>query len=407
MTETPGKLGRAIASITGAITRAVTPPIAAPTSQMRIVDALDDAMDGFVLIDAERRIVLCSREIEDFCGGASSAPRVGDTLDEAAARMVDGGVFALRTRQQKAEMLIQLRTAGELDLDAPLSDGRWVRIARSPTGDGGAIFVVSDITMRMEREIALRESAKRAEAANRAKSEFLATMSHELRTPLNAVIGFSEIIERESLGPLGEPQYREFAAEILNNGRGLLKIINDILMLVKSETGDLAMDPDVIDLGELLEECSESMQLTFQQAGVALETGPVVRPCLATGDRTRLRKAVLNLMSNAAKFTPAGGTTRLAAFCAADRQVCLTVSDTGIGMREEDIPVALAPFGRIDSSRSRQYEGTGLGLTLARAIVDLHCGEMRIDSAPGAGTTVAIYLPAAETAGNAALRQAS
>ncbi|MFT3811373.1 MAG: HAMP domain-containing sensor histidine kinase [Micropepsaceae bacterium] len=294
-----------------------------------------------------------------------------------------------------------------MDVEAPLADGRWVRLSRSATPDGGAIYVVTDITMLKEREHALRETAERAEAANRAKSEFLATMSHELRTPLNSVIGFSEIISSEALGPVGERQYRDYADEILSSGKGLLKIINDILMLVKSESGELALEADAIDLGELLEECADSMGVTFAKAKVKLEMGPVVGHCMAMGDRGRLRQAVLNLMSNAAKFTPEGGTTRLSAFCAADRQVCLSVSDTGIGMREEDIPAALAPFGQIDSSRARRYEGTGLGLTLARAIVELHCGEMRIDTAPGRGTTVAIFLPAADAGSQAGLSVAS
>ncbi len=377
------------------------------SAQTRLADAIESSTEGFVLIDAERNVLLSNREIEDFCGGPAHAPKPGDTLDEAAARVVSGGVFALRSEQQKAEMLIQLRMLDAMDVEAPLADGRWVRLSRSSTSDGGAIFVVSDITLLKERERLLRETAERAEAANKAKSEFLATMSHELRTPLNSVIGFSEIISSEALGPVGEPQYREYAGEILSSGRGLLKIINDILMLVKSESGELTLESDAIDLGELLEECADSMGVTFARAKVTLAIGPVVGPCFAMGDRGRLRQAILNLMSNAAKFTPEGGTARLSAFCAADKQVAISISDTGIGMREEDIPVALAPFGQIDSSRSRRYEGTGLGLTLARAIVELHCGEMRIDSTPGEGTTVAIFLPAADIVIDDRLRQAS
>lgn len=304
-------------------------------------------------------------------------------------------------------MLVQLRMLDAMDVEAPLADGRWVRLSRSATSDGGAIFVISDITLLKERERLLRETAERAEAANRAKSEFLATMSHELRTPLNAVIGFSEIMAAETLGPSGQPQYTEYAGEILSSGKGLLKIINDILMLVKSESGDLILDCDAIDLGELLEECADSMHVAFAKAGVKLEVGPFVGRCAAMADGARLRQAVLNLMSNAAKFTPEGGLVRLTAFCAADRQVCLSVSDTGIGMREEDVAVALAPFGQVDSSRARKYEGTGLGLTLARAIVELHCGELRIDTAPGEGTTVAIFLPAAQVEPSIPARLAS
>ena len=377
------------------------------SAQMRLVDALESSAEGFVLVDSDRRIVMSNREIEELCGGAERAPRAGDTLDEAAARVVQGGVLTFETEQQKLAMLVQLRLVDALDEEARLWDGRWVRIKRSETVDGGAMFVVSDITLLKEREGMLRETAARAEAANRAKSEFLATMSHELRTPLNSVIGFSEFISSEALGPAGHPQYREFAGEILSSGKGLLKIINDILMLVKAESGELVIDTDRLDLGELLDECAEAMQPMFAEAGVTLEVEPLIGKCVAIADPGRLRQALTNVMSNAAKFTPAGGTARLSAFCAADRQVCLTVSDTGIGMREEDIPIALAPFGQVDSSRARKYEGTGLGLTLARAIVEMHYGELRIDSSPGEGTTVAILLPAAEAPEPALHRLAS
>ncbi len=354
------------------------------------------AHEGFVLVGPDRRIVFCNRIIDDFCGGAAVAPQVGEHLDAAVARLVAGQVFAFRSEQHRSEVLLGLRMLDAMDVEERLVDGRWVRLTRSATEDGGAVYVVSDVTAAKEREMALRDAAERAEAANRAKSEFLATMSHELRTPLNAVIGFSEIIAGEALGPVGAPQYAEFAGEVVSNGRGLLKIINDILTLVKSERGDLAIESDRIDLGELLEECAEAARATFKDADVRLEVGPVIGACAAMGDRGRLRQVIMNLLSNAAKFTPAGGRARLTAFCAADRQVALTVSDTGIGMREDDIPTALAPFGQVDSSRSRRYAGTGLGLTLARAIVEAHCGELRIDTAPGEGTTVAVFLPAAE-----------
>lgn len=365
------------------------------------------AREGLIVVGPDRRIVFSNRMIEDFCGGPAAAPRVGEMLDAAAERIVAGEVFAFRTARQRREMLIALRMPGAADLEARLVDGRWVRLTGGASENGGAVYVVSDVTAMKEREIALCEAVERAETANRSKSDFLATMSHELRTPLNAVIGFSEIIAGEALGPVGAPQYAEFAGEVVSNGRGLLKIINDILMLVKSERGDLAIESDRIELGELLEECAAAAQAAFKEAGVTLEAGPTIGACVAMGDRGRLRQAVMNLLSNAAKFTPAGGRARLAAFCAADRQVAITVSDTGIGMREDDVATALAPFGQVDSSRSRRYTGTGLGLTLARAIVEAHCGELRIDTAPGEGTTVAIFLPAAEAEGMSRISLAS
>jgi signal transduction histidine kinase len=364
------------------------------SAQTRLVDAVESSSEGVILIDSDRNVLLSNAEIQAFCG-IDNAPRPGDTLDAAAARVVEGGVFRADTPHQRAELLVQLRMADRLDMEAELTDGRWVRLKRSTASDGGMIFIVSDISLMKERESVLRDAAQRALAANRAKTEFLATMSHELRTPLNAVIGFADIMSSEVLGPIGNAQYKDFAGDILNSGRNLLAVINDILTLAKSEAGDLEMDREEVELDYLAERCADAVTEVFERANVSLETGPHEADCIAIGDDRRLRQVILALLSNAAKFTPAGGSVRLLVSRAPDGCVAISVSDTGIGMRPEDIPVALTAFGQIDGGRSRQYEGSGLGLTIANAIVDLHGGRLVIESAPGAGTTVKVVLPSA------------
>ena len=362
------------------------------SAQTRLVDAIESSSEGVVLIDASRNVLLSNAEIEAFCGEAN-APRAGDTLDDAAARVVDGGVFRTETAQQRAEMLLHLRMSDSLDMEAQLADGRWVRLKRSLTSDGGAIFIVSDISLMKERETVLRDAAERAQAANRAKTEFLATMSHELRTPLNAVIGFADMMASEVLGPIGNVQYKDFAGDILSSGRNLLAVINDILTLAKSEAGDLEMDREEVELDYLAERCADSMSDVFDRAGVLLETGPHDPGCIAFGDDRRLRQVIIALLSNAAKFTPSGGLVRLVASDRGNGLVAISVIDTGIGMRMEDVPLALSAFGQVDGGRSRQYEGSGLGLTIANAIVELHGGRLEILSEPGEGMSVTVVLP--------------
>lgn len=359
------------------------------SAQTRLVDAIESSSEGIILLDPGGHVLLSNAEIDAYCG-ADHSPRAGDTIEAAAKRLLDGGVFKVDARLR--ELLGQMAPA---DIEVELADGRWVRLSRSRSSDGGAILIFSDISLMKERETVLRDAAARAEAASRAKTEFLAKMSHELRTPLNSIIGFSELIAAESVGPLGNPQYKDFAADIVSGGHALLGIINDILMLVKSETGDLSINCDDVELDELIEESLPKVAGLFAQAGVVLEAAPGDGNAVAFGDRARLRHVLVNLLTNAAKFTPAGGVARVSAGRAGDGRVRLSVSDTGIGMRPEDIGVALSAFGQVDSSLARRFEGAGLGLTISKLLVDLHGGELTIDSTPGAGTTVSVTLPAA------------
>jgi signal transduction histidine kinase len=238
----------------------------------------------------------------------------------------------------------------------------------------------------------LKLALEAADSANQAKSAFLAAVSHELRTPLNAIIGFSEMLSSELFGPLGDKN-KAYITDIHGSGRHLLALINEILDLVRIDAGELALDETVLDLDQLVD---EAMRMVAPQAGAGRLTvtagiDPGVKRIRA--DERRLKQVLLNLAGNAVKFTPAGGKVHIAAF--ADRRgLVIEVRDTGIGIAEMDIPLALERFGQIDSTLARKYEGTGLGLPLARQLTELHGGTLILESAIGVGTTVRLVLPA-------------
>jgi PAS domain S-box-containing protein len=254
-----------------------------------------------------------------------------------------------------------------------------------------------DITERKETERAMAEARLRAEAAARAKNLFLNNMSHELRTPLNAVIGFSEIIKEEVLGPLGTPKYKEFAADILDSGKHLLEVINDVLDMSRIEAGERSLVKEPLDLFEVVQSCAGMVSDRAAKAGVALSVD-VAPGAVPVADRRAAMKIVLNLLSNAVKFTPPGGAVAVTATAAADGGVDLAIADTGIGIPPEAMDRVFEPFQQAEMDLNRQHEGVGLGLPMARALVELHGGTIRLDSAVGRGTVARVHFPRDEDA---------
>ena len=256
------------------------------------------------------------------------------------------------------------------------------------------VLVLRDIRQRQIAQEALMTAKNEAEIANRAKSEFLANMSHELRNPLNAIIGFSEIIQNEALGPVGQPDYRDYAENIQISGRHLLKLINDILDLSKIEVGKLALNEDRFKVGDIIHACIALMGGQAREAGVDLQRETAETLPTIYADERMLRQILINLLSNAIKFTPKGGSVRVRAWDHPDDGLVLQVADTGIGMTLEDIPRAMIRFAQTPSPVTRKFEGNGLGLPLTKSLIELHGGSLDLQSKVDVGTTVTVRLPA-------------
>jgi PAS domain S-box-containing protein len=268
-------------------------------------------------------------------------------------------------------------------------------IAKLVVGDERLFTVIlRDVTDRVAAERALVAAKDEAERASRTKSEFLANVSHELRTPLNAIIGFSDIIRRELLGASGVPKYVEYADEINASGQHLLTLINDILELSRIGAGEVRLDDDEVDVDALARACVDELAPHAARGQVTVTCD--IRPALSrlVADGAKLKQVLSNLLSNAVKFTPAGGRVAVTADRPDDAWFEIVVADTGIGMAEADIPRAFLPFTQLDAALNRKYEGTGLGLPLARSLTELHGGVLILDSAPGQGTRARVRLPA-------------
>ncbi len=304
------------------------------------------------------------------------------------------------------------------------NSGRWLEIRGVPTADGGWLGTYRDVSAEVGRQHELRDAYSRlerqaatlcataddlararetAETASRSKSVFLANMSHELRTPLNGVIGFADLMAQQVYGPLGHARYVEYVRDISESGRHLLDLINDILDFSKVEAGKLELQEDDLDLVATAESAIRMVRPRAEAAGLVVELYDEISHGVAglRGDERRLKQVVLNLVSNAVKFTPQGGRVTVTAALADDAArasgriggVTIAVADTGIGIAAEDLPRVMEAFGQVDHGLNRRQEGTGLGLPLTKRLVELHGGELSIESAPGVGTTVTVWLP--------------
>lgn len=309
--------------------------------------------------------------------------------------------FEVRSRIREA-IEMSARDMSPYEIEAPAfsrnGDRVWLRsVARPrPHVDGGVIWdgVFHDITERTLARQALQAAKDEAESANRAKSYFLANVSHELRTPLNAVIGYSEVLRDEIFGPMEHEKYHEYSKDIHASGTHLLELIEDILDLSKIETGNIVVDEKDIDVVAMMEETMRIAAPAVQKGNFDLSVEIAPAFPILRADETRLRQVLLNLLSNAFKFTPEGGGISVTVVINDEGEPQFSVRDTGIGIAAEDIPHVLAPFGRLEQPTVDNERGTGLGLPLSKSLIEMHGGTFRIVSAPGEGTDVTFALPA-------------
>lgn len=366
--------------------------MAAHSSDLFLRAAFDSAQQGLLLVDGEGRIVMANRRMAaifpdkagSFAAGSSFA-----TAFDLMSPQDEKGDPAGSAQRDLAKALMQ---GGQFQL----SDGCWLNVSRSRMEDGGVFLVLADVTEIKEREQQYKEAMKNAEAANAARTRFLANISHELRTPLNAIIGFSEILSTRAYGPLGNSKYVDYAAHIHESGLHLLDLINNVLDMAKGDAGKLRVFVDAVDLDQILASCMRLTEEQCRRARLALDYVPYGEPLRVMGDSVKLKQVFLNLLSNAVKFTLPGGKISVDLRLGEDRQAVVTIADTGIGMAPADIPIALTPFEQVDNKFARRYQGTGLGLPIAKALVELQGGTIDIESELGKGTKVTVSLRRSE-----------
>lgn len=240
----------------------------------------------------------------------------------------------------------------------------------------------------------LQVSKNELERTNRYKSEFLANMSHELRTPLNAIIGFSELMVEKVFGPLGDPHYEQYVRDISRSAEHLVGIIGDILDMTRMESGMLELEEEVVEVDGLIEDVMRIMAPLVRSKELRLDWSPQTPglPMLRC-DPQRVRQVLINLLSNATKFTEAGGTILI--HVSVDDDLTIVISDTGIGIAEADLKRVMTPFAQVENSMSRKYQGTGLGLSLSKTLMEHHQGTLSLASRLGEGTSVTLRFPGA------------
>ncbi|MGI9384387.1 MAG: ATP-binding protein [Methyloligellaceae bacterium] len=386
----------------------------------RLRDAIETISEAFVLWDAENRLVICNSKYRQFHKLPEDIIEPGMAYEQVIAAACEPVV---RTR---------ITVADDDDCDAhtyeaQLEDGRWLHINERRTKDGGYVSVGTDITnlktsqqrlfenekelkatvadLRMSRReleqqkqqlVDLAEKyaleKNRAEAGNRTKSEFLANISHELRTPLNAVIGFSEVMQNELFGPIGNDKYEEYAHDIHESGKYLLEVINDILDMSKIEAGRINLRVEPFDLDEIVEESLRVVTPAAEERGIQLERAGI-ESLEVQADKRALKQVLLNLLSNAVKFTPDRGTVTIKLTSEAKGRARIAITDTGVGIPQAELGKLGRPFEQVENQFSKSHKGSGLGLAISRSLIEMHGGHLDISSKEGEGTTVTCAIP--------------
>lgn len=390
-------------------------------AEVRLKDAIENISEAFVLWDNDSKLVLCNSKYQQFHSLPARACEPGTPYDVVAS--------------SAREPLVKQYVPGEMNdrsgarsIEVQLADGRWLQINERRTKDGGFVSVGTDISdlkkqeekllnsektlmvtvrdLQRERQTAEEQSQRlaeladkyasektRAESASRSKSEFLANMSHELRTPLNAIIGFSEIMTTGMFGPMGSPKYIEYAADIRKSGQFLLDVINDILDMSKIEAGRTDLELEHFDIKAVVEDVMRLVTPRATESGIQLITD-CDESIELTADKRAVKQVLINLLSNAVKFTPEGG--KITVHITSDNgQLLCNIIDTGIGIPKRDIEKLGRPFEQVENQFTKSRGGSGLGLAISKSLVELHGGQLSINSVLKKGTTVSVVLPLA------------
>lgn len=366
-----------------------------------LADAIESISDGLAMFDVDDRLVFHNgRFLDTHPFLPRDRSHKGLRFEDLVRQGVAAGAFADATLRDDPQgwidmRLYQHRRAAEQAIEQRLSDGRWLRITERRTSNGGIVGIWADITELKRRETAMWDAKEAAERANKVKNTFLAQISHELRTPLNAVLGFAELIFTQIDGSAIGDRYRRYARDIHVSGEYLRDVIDDIIDISCIESGALHLARERVDIPELLETCTRLLREHATPARMMIDVLSQSGLPALLGDRRRLRQVLVNLLSDAVKYTPAGGRIRVEAERAEDGGVVIRISDNGAGTGPADLDAASNPVENQESGRNRPQNATGRGLPLARKLVELHDGRLQVDSTPGQGTMVTCHFPPA------------
>lgn len=376
--------------------------------EARTRSAIEHMPAAVALFDAEDRLVIWNRlaarqfpELKNFWRPNVSFEELArnsptwcslgsDGTDASTETTLRPGILDAGLEARLATRLERHHNPGQSwELATP--DGRWLQVQEARMPDGGYLSIYVDITGLKQQEMVLRQAKEQAEQTSQSKSRFLALMSHELRTPLNAILGFAQGIEQQQFGQIDQ-HYVDYANVIHESGNHLLSVINDILDLSKIEAGHMKLAPEKLDPARALQSAARILRERATTAGLELEiTAEKDLPPLFADVRA-VHQMLLNLLANAIKFTPAGGSITMNATMRRGH-LLLSVADTGIGIAAEHMDAVLQPFGQVDDSLKRREQGTGLGVPLTKSLVELHGGQLDIQSRPGEGTCMTLIFP--------------
>ena len=390
-------------------------------AELRLKDAIENISEAFVLWDDDNKLVMCNSKYQQFHNLPASVCQPGTDYEEVAKAKKEPVV--------RHRMPLEGFDVGDGNtFEVQLGDGRWLQINERRTEDGGFVSIGTDITPLKQHEERLIESERelmntvrdlqksritleqqsqrlvdlaenysrektRAETANRSKSEFLANMSHELRTPLNAIIGFSEVMEQQFLGPIGSEKYLDYARDINQSGQYLLDVISDILDMSKIEAGKVNLELNSANIGEIIEDSLRIVSPRASEDHVRLVTdlNPVSNiKC----DKRAVKQILINLMTNAVKFTPKDGEVSISTREDKKKKaVVIEIVDNGIGIPEKELQKLGRAFEQVENQFTKTKAGSGLGLAISKSLTELHGGKLDISSDLGKGTTVTVTLP--------------
>jgi len=356
-------------------------------SEQLLLDAIEALDEGFIFYDEKERLVIANSTYKKMYPAQKNITP-GISIEDAVRLSVFGGEIPAAIGCEEewiANRVAQHRNCGGV-IEQGLSDGRWAKVSERRTADGGVVGIRTDITE-------LKDSKALAEAANRAKTSFLAHMSHELRTPLNSIIGYSDMIRHETFGPVGDQKYTEYLDNIYNSGALLLALINDILDISRVEIGEMEASPETVDPLEVITSCVEMMKPKADYKNLKLTIESSSFGSKLNVDLRHLQQILINLIGNSIKFTTGGDGVSVRLKEVADGGAEIVVSDSGCGIAANEIDKVFMPFSQVGDAFSQASEGTGLGLYLVKNLAELNGARVNLKSELDAGTSVTISFP--------------